>query len=313
MQGLELSEKFFFTFGEPMLKEQFPDLLPYLAAGLFGSGSECFGFDDEISRDHDFEPGFCLFLPPEDIIDRPTAFKLERAVAKLPKEFMGYKRSLMDPVGGSRHGVFRTADFFREKVGSSDGALSIGEWLSLPEQSLAEATNGRIFFDNYGEVTRIRSSLAYFPEDIRLKKLAGHLLLAAQAGQYNYIRCVKRGERSAAQLAAFEFVKNAMSVIFLLNRKYQPYYKWSFRALRSLDKLSLHAELFDYLLTTDNEDAMAEEKYNTMEGIAADLIDELITQELTKAVCGDLEKHAYSVNDGITDPGLRNNHILTAV
>ena len=313
MQGLELSQKYFYTFGEPMLKEQFPDLLPLLSAGLFGSGSECFGFDDDISHDHDFEPGFCLFLPSENVIDRPTAFRLERAVAKLPKEFMGFRRSWTDPVGGSRHGVFRTADFFKDKVGSSDGVLTVSEWLSLPEQSLAEATNGRIFFDNYGEVNRIRSSLFYFPEDIRLKKLAGHLLLAAQAGQYNYMRCVKRNERSAAQLAAFEFVKHAMSVIFLLNRRYQPYYKWTFRALRCLEKLSLHAELFDYLLTTDNEDTMAEEKYNTMEGIAADLIDELIAQGLTKANCGDLEKHAYSVNDGIGDPTLRNSHILTAV
>ena len=313
MKGLELSEKFFRTYGEPMLKEQFPELLPYLAAGLFGSGSECFGFDDEVSRDHDFEPGFCLFLPGEEVVDRRSAFLLERAVAKLPKEFMGHKRLLTDPVGGARHGVFRTADFFSDKIGSQNGDLTVKQWLTLPEQSLAESTNGVLFFDNYGEVGRIRASLSYFPEDIRLKKLAGHLLLMAQAGQYNYMRCIKRGERSAAQLAVFEFVKSAMSTVFLLNKQYQPYYKWSFRALRGLEKLSLEAELFDYLLTTDNEDAMAEAKYDTIEGIAADVIDELVGQNLTKAVCGDLEKHAYSVNDAISDPELRNLHILAAV
>ncbi len=54
MQGLELTRLFFEECGRPMLEEQFPDLLPFLAAGLFGSGSECFGYDDEISRDHDF-------------------------------------------------------------------------------------------------------------------------------------------------------------------------------------------------------------------------------------------------------------------
>ena len=78
MNGLELSRAFYEEHGKPMLEEQFPQLLPLLAVGLFGSGSECFGYDDETSRDHDFEPGFCLFLPDESVVDRRTAFLLER-------------------------------------------------------------------------------------------------------------------------------------------------------------------------------------------------------------------------------------------
>ena len=120
-------------------------------------------------------------------------------------------------------------------------------------------------------------------------------------------------EMQFAQLAVFEFVKSAIAVIFLLNRRYQPYYKWSFRALRGLPLLSLEAELLEYLLTTGNEAETAEEKYNVVEGIAADVIDELMAGELTAANCGDLEKHAYSVNDRIADAGLRNMHILAAV
>ena len=50
-----------------------------------------------------------------------------------------------------------------------------------------------------------------------------------------------------------------------------------------------------------------------MEGIASDIIDVLSEQSLTKAVCGDLEKHAYSVNDGVSDAALRNMHILAGV
>ena len=164
-----------------------------------------------------------------------------------------------------------------------------------------------------GEITRIREALSYYPEDIRRKKLAGHLLLMAQSGQYNYRRCLTHGETAAAQLAVCEFVRSAVSVIFLLNRRYQPYYKWCFRALRDLPVLSLHAVLFEYLLTTDNEAENAEEKYNVMEGIASDIIDVLSEQSLTKAVCGDLEKHAYSVNDGVSDAALRNMHILAGV
>ena len=313
MNGLELAERYFDTYGRPMLERDFPHLLPYLAAGLCGSGSECFGFDDEISRDHDFEPGFILFLPGEDVVDRRQAFLLERAYAKLPEEFEGFTRQKLGPVGGARHGVIRTADFFRERTGSEGADLAADQWIALPEESLAEAVNGKIFMDHYGEVTRIREGLAFYPEDIRRKKLAGHLLVMAQAGQYNYPRLIARKETGAAQLAVFEFAKSAMEVIFLLNRQYMPYYKWSFRTLRALPQLSIEAELLEYLIGSGNEDSQTEEKYAVIEGIAQDIIDVLMEQELTKAICGDLEKHAYSVNDAVEDPELRNRHILSAV
>ena len=313
MNGLELSRAYYEQYGEPMLRERFPQLMPLLAAGLAGSGSECWGYDDEISRDHDFEPGFILFLPGEDVVDRRTAFALERAYAALPKEFMGLKRAMLAPVGGARHGVLRTADFFREKTGSVDGNLSLMEWLALPEYLLAEAVNGEIFADGLGEVTAIRDRLRHRPADVRLKKLAGQLLLMGQSGQYNYRRCLLHGETGAAQLAVAEFVKSAMAAVFLLNDIYQPYYKWSFRAMRALPRLSITAELLEYLLTTDNEEETASEKYAVMEGIAADIIGELQAQGLTQAVCGDLEKHAYSVNDRISDAQIRNLHILAAV
>ena len=315
MKGLEISKTYYKEFGEPMLKEKFPELLPYIAVGVFGSGSECFGFDDDVSRDHDFDPGFMILLPGEDIVDRKQEFALERAYAALPKEFMGVTRPTMSPVGGNRRGVIRTSEYFSEKVGALATGLLGGTaiWLSTPSYALAEAVNGEIFFDGYGEVSRIREALKAYPDDVRKKKLAGHLLLMAQAGQYNYTRCITHGESAAAQLAAIEFARNTMSAIFLLNETYEPFYKWSFRAMRKLPKLSLTAELLEYLITTDNEGELARDKYDVIEGIAADVIDELIDQGLTKANCGDLEKHAYSVNDGIADGDLRNMHVLAAV
>lgn len=313
MRGLELSRAFFEEYGRPVLEDGFADVLPLLAVGLIGSGSECLGFDDEVSRDHDFEPSFCIFIPDEDKLDRQTAFRLERAYAKLPKEFDGIRRSLMAPVGGARRGVLRTSEFFAGKVGSADGALTLEQWLSVPEHALLEATNGEIWFDNLGEVTAIRKSLAHYPEDVRRKKLAGRLLLMAQSGQYNYRRCVAHGELAAAQLAVFEFAQTTIDSIFLLNGCYRPFYKWAFRALRALPTLSIEAELLEWLITTGNEPEQANEKADVIESIAADIIDELIEQGLTQATCGDLEKHAYSVNDGVGDASLRNAHILAAV
>jgi len=313
MNGLELSKAFYEQFGAPMLHEQFPDEEKYIAVGLLGSGSECLGFDDEISQDHDFEPGFCLLLPGEDVIDRRTAFQLERAYAKLPKEFMGFRRSALAPVGGARHGVLRTSEFFTEKVGAPDGVLTVDQWLKLPQQALLEATGGAIFRDDLGAVTAIRAALSAMPEDVRRKRLGGQLLLMAQSGQYNYLRCLKHGEPAAAQLAVNEFVKSCIETVFLLNRAYAPYYKWSFRAMRRLKTLSLTAETLEYLLTTGNDGELAETKYDMIESTAGDIIDELQNQGLTKAICGDLEKHAYSVNDGIEDGDIRNLNILYTI
>ena len=136
MKGLELAQKYYESCGKAVLQTQFPEVMSFLAIGLAGSGSECYGYDDETSRDHDYEPAFCIFLPGEDVVDRQTAFRLERAYAKLPKEFMGFHRSSLNPVGGSRHGVIRMEDFFLAKTGSPDGDLSPDQWLSVPEYGL---------------------------------------------------------------------------------------------------------------------------------------------------------------------------------
>ena len=60
LKGLELSRRFYFECGAPALKARFPEVMSRAAAGLSGQGSECLGLDDEISRDHDFGPGFCI-------------------------------------------------------------------------------------------------------------------------------------------------------------------------------------------------------------------------------------------------------------
>lgn len=313
MNGLELSRAFFAEFGMPMLEREFPDQLPLLAAGLFGSGSECFGYDDSVSRDHDFEPGFCLFLPNESIVSRRTAFLLERAYAKLPREYLGVRREILSPVGGGRRGVLRISEFFSDKVGSPDGVLSLEQWLSIPENALAEATNGLIFFDAYGLVTEIRKRLSSFPEDVLRKRVAGNLLLMAQAGQYNYRRCLSHGELAAAQLAIVEFVESAMSAVFLLNRKYQPFYKWRFRAFRELPLLGDLADTFSFLLCSGNEDIIQAEKEKMISEISLAVSTLLYEQELTGIPDPDLETQAYEVNNRIKDPNLRNSHILSAV
>ena len=311
MKGIELSKKYYEAFGAPMLRNDFPELEGTIAVGLVGDGSECFGYDDEISRDHDFEPGFCMFVPND--IDSRTEFRLERAYAKLPKTFEGVDRLKISPVGGSRHGVIKTGDFYLGKIGFSGVPQTFEQWLSIPDSGLAAATNGEVFRDDLGEFSKIRAALLSMPEDVRLKKLAGHLIMMAQAGQYNYSRCIDHGETGAAQLAAAEFVNHTIKAVFLLNKTPCPFYKWSFRALRELPKLSQLSDSLEFLISSDNDSATSHIKAEIVEDIAGLVIEELKNQSLTEAVCGDLEKHAYSVNDKISDTALRTMHVMAAV
>lgn len=313
MKGLELAKQYYETYGKEMLETQFPQILSNLAIGLVGSGSECYGYDDTTSQDHDFEPAFCIFLPGEDVVDRRTAFQLERAYTKLPKQFMGLVRSPINPVGGNRHGVIRMEEFFLAKTGSQDGELTTQQWFSVPEYGLLEATNGAVFADPYGQFTAIREKLRYFPEDVRRKKLAGCLLLMGQAGQYNYRRCIARGETAAAQLAVFEFTQSALHSIYLLNRAYMPYYKWSFRGLRDLPCLNTLAERLEYLISSGNAPQEAKIKAEIIEQICSPISDVLRVQNLTDLQSTEMEQQAYAINDTIADHNIRNLHILHGI
>ena len=313
MKGLELCEKFYNECGRPMLEHDFGDVLPFCAVGVAGSGSECLGYDDDVSRDHDFEPGFCIFLPDESVVDRRVSFELERAYARLPREFEGFSRQSLAAVGGARHGVIRMSEFFEAKTGKSDGALSLFDWISVPEQALLEAVNGKVFYDAYGEFTKTRESLAYMPEDARLKKLASNLLALSQAGQYNYPRCVGRGETGAACLAVNEFVLCVMHVIFLLNKRYMPYYKWSFCALRELEIGSDVHTALEWLMSSPNGETETKEKTKSIESLCATLGKELYRRGLLRCETADAELMAYEVNSRIRDVALRNAHILAAL
>lgn len=313
MKGLELSKEYYLTYGKEMLEGSFKDYLPFISVGLLGNGSEVLGFDDEVSTDHDFEPGFCIFIPGEDIIDRTTAFKMERAYAKLPEEFMGYKKQKISPVGGARHGVIRIDEFLTNKLGSADGKMSMYQWLTIPTQYLCEVTKGEIFHEGNNRLSEIRDGLMVMPKDIRLKRLAGHLLLMSQSGQYNYKRMVDHGELAAASMCVHEFVKNTLAAIYFLNNEYMPYYKWQFRGLKNLDILSELAFPLEYLEITGNDLSMVQDKMEKIEFIAGMIIDELMSQGITDAICMDLEKHAYSVNDYVYDNELRNLNILAGI
>ena len=145
MQGLELAKRYYEEVGRPMLERDFPELLPRLAAGLVGEGSECLGFDDAISQDHDFGAGFCLWFSAEDYNQYGNA--LQDAYDRLPGEFAGVPVRLTSVRGGGRVGVFEIEAFYSRFIGMEQPPKSSMRWLHLPEDKLAAVVGGAVFED----------------------------------------------------------------------------------------------------------------------------------------------------------------------
>ena len=245
--GLKMSEVFFEEYGLPMLEKKFPEYTDQIAAGLVGQTSECFGYDDYISRDHDYAPGFCLWLPEE--LRKKIGDDLEKAYEELPVEdFILNHRAdvgMAEPsnimTGARRHrvGVHSIEEFYYEHTGMTHAPVTTQDWLATPQMHLAEAVNGKVFRDPSGEFTKIRNVWAgYYPEDILKKKVAADLAMAGKTGQFNYSRSIKRGDIGAAYFCVTEFIYKITAALFLLNGRYMPYYKWRFRAMNEFTTLS---------------------------------------------------------------------------
>ena len=90
MKGLELAELYYNEFGKKMIEERFPEHQDRIAVGLVGEGSECYGFDDQVSRDHDWGPSFCLWLDHDDY--HKIGSRLQEEYNRLPARFHGFER-----------------------------------------------------------------------------------------------------------------------------------------------------------------------------------------------------------------------------
>lgn len=305
MKGLELAERYFEEVGFPMLKGEFAPFLERMAAGLVGDGSECFGFDDSISRDHDWGPGFCLWLCKED--HQALGERLQQALDRLPGTFMGFGPRRTSTWGEGRVGVFEIVGFYRRFLGLERFPEDLDTWLLLPENALAACTNGKVFWDPLGEFTSWREALcAFYPEDVRRKKIAARCMTGGQSGQYNFPRCVQRGERFAAQYAETKFCADVISMVFLLNRRYAPFYKWMHRAVGKLPILG--GWVRDRVADLVAEPAYAR-KEERIEEICAVLIQELGRQTLSTHTSTFLPDHGPAIQATIRDEALRARNV----
>lgn len=233
MKGLDLSRRYFYDVAYPVFKREYPEILNIWAVGLVGEGSECFNLDDKISQDHDFGPGFCIWLSEKDKYEHKE--NVSNILNSLNKEYLGYKR--IDTYGiDKRIGLFSIEEFYQKYTSFREFPISDLDFLKIPETFLATCTNGEVFIDNLGKFTQYRDYLKnFYPEDVLKKKLAAYLAIMGQSGQYNLERSIRRGDSSAIFFSKAEYIDSLFGVLFLLAREYMPYYKLKYRKLEQLN------------------------------------------------------------------------------
>ncbi len=285
--GLDLSMQFYECVAKEGLFGAFPDLTDKMAIGLVGEGSECYGFDDAISTDHDFGPGFCIWLSKEDYDaygDMVQAF-----YDTLPETFKGYSRHVVN--GDGRVGVWCMDDFFRQYVGYAS-AEEMAKYfasaqnrllLTIPEEGMSVILNGRIFHDPSGLFTARRKAFyeAFTEESWRIK-IANALIELGKYGQYNYPRSMMRGDYVTAQMVLYKYIESLLKMVHYVNHVFPPYYKWLKKSSSGLDKLAVLADLTEALADfADGRAAWAEDPSGatdkitgTIEIIAGLIIDE---------------------------------------
>lgn len=217
--NLTRSREFYEEYGKSMIREKFPKYESRIAVGMVGEGSDCFGFDDEISADHDYAVGFCMWLTKEDM--EAIGEELQAAYTELitPHSEGNVQRRRLD----ARRGVFSIDGFYGNQS---------------EEYKLAEMVNGEIFRDDLGIFSQRREELLrYYPEALWRKKLANCLHEFSQYGQANYARMMARKDYLTANLCVAKTVESAMDMAYILCKKYAPYYKWKRKGLESLTQM----------------------------------------------------------------------------
>jgi hypothetical protein len=244
--GLELSRAFYVEVVAPILESERPGL-PYAAARI-GAGSEVLGFDDAMSTDHDWGPRLDLVLREEDARQAAALNALLRQ--QLPHSFYGYSVSmeaapdepgvrLMRPTeaGPVNHRVTITTvrQLLREQIAyEAELPLAPADWLSISSQKLLELTAGAVYHDAPGELSKLRSDLAFYPRDIWLYLLAAGWHRIAQE-EHLMPRAGYAGDELGSALIGSRLVRDIMALCFLIARRYAPYPKWFGTAFSSLD------------------------------------------------------------------------------
>ena len=256
--NLVRSREFYEQYGKAMIHNLFPNYESRIAVGMVGEGSDCFGFDDEISMDHDYAVGFCMWLTKEDM--RTIGKELQKAynnlfmnaeseAIRINKESSQNSTELDVQIPNVRfiaeHGEniclhSKVYDPNMARLSNRRGVFEMDAFYEndAEEWTLAELVNGEVFRDDLGLFIEKRNALlAYYPEDVWRKKLANCLHEVSQYAQANYARMMARGDYLTANLCISKAIESAMDIAYVLSKKYAPYYKWKRKGLEQLGEM----------------------------------------------------------------------------
>ncbi|WP_370674135.1 DUF4037 domain-containing protein [Pleomorphomonas sp. PLEO] len=264
MQGIELSQLFYQNVVSPWLDKAFPGL-PY-DAGIFGYGSELLGFDDDMSRDHNWGPRVQLVVTGADFAAHAVAI-VDGFDAVKPATFLGepigYRSRPHPPIvasdalGCPSHGVevFTAQGIVRTRLALDlDTPLDALTWLSLPEQRLQELTAGDVFHHGLGDLKRLRETFGQCPHDVTLYKLSAQWRRIADeqafVGRAGYV-----GDDLGSRIIAARLAHDIMRIGFLLEGRYPPYAKWFGSAFARLASAKTLSPLLSAALAVDTWEA----------------------------------------------------------
>ena len=111
-------------------------------------------------------------------------------------------------------------------------------------------------------------------------------------------------------MAGGEFIKATLSAVYLLNRCYQPFYKWSFYGTGSFSRLTDVVQTMKVFIQLPDNAANKEQKIQLIETICSRTAEILRADGLSNTSDNFMVMHGSSIADQIQDGLLRKRPIL---
>ena len=237
VKGLALARRFFEKVAKPAMEKHCPEILREAACGLFGQGSECFGFDDIYSRDHHWGPRVMVLLP-DDYIVKVEPEVWQKTTKDFPAYFEGFK-VVGGLLGGAGLEPESISSFLTRAIGRKELPRTFSDWLDIPEEDLAHVVNGEVWHDERGEFTKVREYIkGYYPDEVWRRRIAHWCRYASGMALYAMKRAELR-QNTVFHFTAFgRTLKMTMELVCMLNRTYFPYDKWLYPTFARLEHLA---------------------------------------------------------------------------